>query len=162
MYRVCIQDVSSIIHARYIHDTYPDVNTTAIHARYVRYIAFRTPKFGIHCDTSRYIWIHPTIHMYRPRNSSPALPDRFRIAFFAYLVGCLRALWGLPPVDGPASSAASGGGFSGASTIRAPNRVAVCRGIGLGIKYYTEHGLAGRIPGWLGGTQKHEAPRLRA
>ena len=33
-----------------------------------------------------------------------------------------------------------------ASTIRAPNRVVVCRGIGLGIKYYTEHGLAGRIP----------------
>ena len=91
MYRVCIQDVSSIIHARYIHDTYPDVNTTAIHARYVRYIALRTPKFGIHCDTFGYIWIHPWIQMYRPRNSLPARSDRLRIDYFAFFATCLRS-----------------------------------------------------------------------
>ena len=98
-----------------MHDTYPDVNTTAIHARYVRYIALRTPKFGIQRDTFGYIWIQSWIHMYRTRNSSPARSDRLRIDYFAFFATCLRSLLGLPPVDGPASSSASGSALFGAS-----------------------------------------------
>ena len=63
MYPRCIQPQHTAIHARYMHDTYPDGNTTAIHARYVRYIALRTPKFGIQRDTLGYTWIHMYPHM---------------------------------------------------------------------------------------------------
>ena len=51
----CIQPQHTAIHAR---DVSRPGNTTAIHARYVQYIALRTPKFGIQRDTLGYTWIH--------------------------------------------------------------------------------------------------------